>query len=161
MTDKIEIVHALPKHVDEVAPLFDAYRVWCGEDSDPDGAHYFINQRVSANESEIFFARRCDQPVAFTQLYPVFSSVSMGRVWILNDLYVVESARRQGMGTILLEAAAEFARALGAIRLELETEQTNTAAQMAYKALGWQKNSKFLHYMLELSEDEVVTQTVR
>ena len=160
MTDKIEIVHALPKHVDEVAPLFDAYRVWCGEDSDPDGAHHFINQRLSANESEIFFARQCDQPVAFTQLYPVFSSVSMGRVWILNDLYVGESVRRQGVGTILLEAAAEFARALGAIRLELETEHTNTDAQAAYEALGWQKNAKFLRYSLKLSEHEVVTRAV-
>lgn len=160
MTDKIEIVHALPKHVDEVAPLFDAYRVWCGEDSDPDGAHHFINQRLSANESEMFFARQCDQPVAFTQLYPVFSSVSMGPVWILNDLYVGESVRRQGVGTILLDAAAEFARALGAIRLELETEHANTAAQAAYEALGWQKNSKFLHYSLKLSEDEVVTRAV-
>jgi GNAT superfamily N-acetyltransferase len=154
MTDEIEIVHALPNHVDEVVPLFDAYRVWYGEDSDPDGAHHFISQRLSANESEIFFARRGDQPVAFVQLYPVFSSVSMGRVWILNDLYVGESARRQGVGTILLEAAAEFARALGAIRLELETEQTNTAAQAAYEALGWQKTSKFLHYSLEVGRDE-------
>ncbi len=154
MTDEIEIVHALPNHIDEVAPLFDAYRVWCGEDSDLGGAHHFINQRLSASESEIFFARRREQPVAFTQLYPVFSSVSMGRVWILNDLYVGESVRRQGVGTILLEAAAEFARALGAIRLELETEQTNTAAQAAYEALGWQKNSKFFHYLLKLSEDE-------
>ena len=154
MTDEIEIVHALPNHVDEVAPLFDAYRVWYGEESDPAGAHHFLSQRLTANESEIFFARRGDQPVAFTQLYPVFSSVSMGRVWILNDLYVGESARRQGVGTILLEAAAEFARTLGAIRLELETEQTNTAAQAAYEALGWQKNSKFLHYSLEVNEDE-------
>lgn len=161
MTDEIEIVHALPNHIDEVAPLFDAYRVWCGEDSDPDGAHHFINQRLSANESEIFFARSGDQPVAFTQLYPVFSSVSMDRVWILNDLYVDESARQQGVGTILLQAAAEFARALGAIRLELETEPTNTAAQAAYEALGWQKNSKFLHYLLELREDEVMARAVR
>jgi len=152
MTDEIEIVHALPSHVDDVAPLFDAYRCWYGEDSDPDGARNFISQRLTANESEIFFARRDEQPVAFIQLYPLFSSVSMGRVWILNDLYVDESARRQGVGTILLEAAAQFARAVGAIRLKLETEHANTAAQAAYEALGWKKDSAFLHYSLDVSE---------
>lgn len=154
MTDEIEIVHAQPKHASDVAPLFDAYRCWYGKESDPDGAFSFIRQRLAARESEIFFAQVQGQAIAFTQLYPVFSSVSMGRVWILNDLYVGESARRQGVGTILLETAAEFARALGAIRLQLETKHDNTAAQAAYEALGWQRDNDFIHYSLQVSDSD-------
>ncbi|MEO2031102.1 MAG: GNAT family N-acetyltransferase [Planctomycetaceae bacterium] len=154
MTDEIEIVHALPDHTDDLAPLFDAYRCWYGKSSDLAGAQGFIRQRLTSNESEIFFARRQHQPVAFTQLYPTFSSVSMGRVWILNDLYVVESVRREGVGTVLLETAAEFARALGAVRLQLETKQDNVAALAAYEALGWTQDSDFLHYSLDVSETD-------
>jgi len=154
MTDEIEIVHALPTHTDEIAPMFDAYRCWYGQDSDPDGARHFISQRLALNEAEIFLARLGDRPVGFTQLYPMFSSISMGRIWILNDLFIDESARRQGIGTILLETAAEFARALGAVRLLLETKPDNKAAQAAYEALGWKQDTDFLNYSLELSESE-------
>ncbi len=135
-----------------MAPLFDAYRCWYGQESDPEAAFSFIRQRLHAGESEIFFARIDDRPVAFTQLYPVFSSVSMGRVWILNDLYVDESVRRQGVGTILLETAAEFARELGAIRLQLETKHDNTAAQSAYEAHGWERETDFIHYTLSVDD---------
>lgn len=154
MTDEIEIVHAQPDHAGDVAPLFDAYRCWYGQTSDPDGAFSFIRERLRAGESEIFFARQDGRSVAFTQLYPVFSSVSMGRVWILNDLYVDSSARRQGLGTILLETAAEFAKALGAVRLQLETKHDNTAAQAAYEALGWEQNTEFLHYSLSVDDSD-------
>jgi GNAT superfamily N-acetyltransferase len=152
MTDEIEVIHTRPEHVDEVASMFDAYRCWYGKESDPDGARHFISQRLALNESEIFLARQGDMPVGFTQLYPMFSSVSMDHIWILNDLFVAESARRQGIGTILLETAAEFARALGAVRLQLETKPDNKAAQAAYEALGWKQDADFLNYSLELSD---------
>ena len=152
MTDEIEIVHALPGHTNEVAPLFDAYRCWYGRKSDPAGARSFIRKRLTSNESEMFFARRSGRAVAFAQLYPVFSSVSMGRVWGLNDLYVTEPVRHEGVGTILLETAAEFARALGAVRIQLKTKHDNTVAQAACEALGWKQDSKFRHYSLNVSE---------
>jgi len=152
MTDEIEIVHALPAHADEVAPLFDAYRCWYGKDSDPAGARHFISQRLMLNEAEIFFARQGDQAVAFTQLYPIFTSVGMRRVWILNDLFVDESARRSGVGTMLVETVTEFAKQLGAVRLQLETWPTNTAAIAAYEALGWKRDAEFLNYSLDLTD---------
>jgi len=152
MTEEIEVVHARPDHVDEIAPMFDAYRCWYGKPTDLDGARHFISQRLTLNEAEIFFARQGSNPIGFVQLYPMFSSVSMGRIWILNDLFIDESARRQGVGTILLETAAEFARALGAIRLQLETKPDNSAAQAAYEALGWKQDTEFLNYSLDLGD---------
>lgn len=154
MAEEIEIVHALPTHVDEIAPMFDAYRCWYGKESDLKGARHFISQRLSQNEAEIFIARRAGSPVGFTQLYPMFTSISMGHLWILNDLFITESARRQGVATILLETAAEFARALGAVRLLLETRLDNTAAQAAYEALGWKQDTDFMNYSLELTASE-------
>lgn len=151
MRDDLEIIHATQADLEDAAALFDAYRVWYGSRSDLDGARNFLAQRLRHGESELFMARVGVEAVGFAQLYPVFSSVSMGPVWILNDLYVVESCRRTGVGTVLLEAAAEFGRQTGAIRLELATGVDNRAAQQAYAAHGWVKNEDFLHYSLPLT----------
>ena len=156
MNSNIEIVHASTDHAEEVAPLFDTYRCWSGQESDLGGALSFIRQRLSSSQSEIFFIRRHNQTVAFTQLYPMFSSMSLARIWIINDLYVVESARRTGLGTVLLETAVEFARALGAVRIRLETKHNNATARAAFEALGWQQDRDFLHYQLDLAESDVL-----
>ena len=80
------------------------------------------------------------------------ASLAMERIWLLNDLYVVDSVRGQGIGTLLLETAAEFARAMGAVRLELATEVDNHTAQSVYEAHGWKKDTQFLHYLLSTSD---------
>ncbi|MCH2204130.1 MAG: GNAT family N-acetyltransferase [Fuerstiella sp.] len=152
MPDEFDIVHAQSDHANDLAPLFDAYRCWHGMKSDPDGARSFIRQRITAGESEIFFASHNNRAVAFTQLCPVFCSVSMDCVWMLNDLYVTESVRRKGLGSALLETAIEFVRALGANRIRLEIKRNNTAAQAVCETLGWNLNPELLHYSLNLSD---------
>jgi ribosomal protein S18 acetylase RimI-like enzyme len=83
-------------------------------------------------------------------LYPTFSSVRAARVYVLNDLYVAESARRQGVGEALLHAAAEFGRERGAIRLELETAPDNLRAQSLYRAQGWEFYQDTFRFRLPL-----------
>jgi putative acetyltransferase len=51
---------------------------------------------------------------------------------------VAESQRRQGIGRILLRGVIEAARALGAIRLYLETNNTLTNAIELYRSEGFQ-----------------------
>jgi GNAT superfamily N-acetyltransferase len=146
-----EIVYASSSDVEQIAPLFDMYRVWYGQTSDLDAARSFLLQRLRNNESVVFLARQDDRPVGFAQLYPLFSSVSMQPVWVLNDLFVVDDARQQGIGSQLLETAAEFARELGAIRLELATAPDNQTAQAVYEKLGWKPNTEFIHYTLPVN----------
>ena len=150
MPSEPDIVSVTPEHVSLVAPLFDAYRVWYGEPADPDGSWNFIAQRVRRNESVVFLAMVDDQPAGFTQLYPLFSSVSMAPIWLLNDLFVAEEFRGQRIGPLLLEAAAEFGRQVGALRLELEVEITNPRAQALYKRHGWVRNETHNFYSLQL-----------
>ena len=83
-------------------------------------------------------------------MYPSFSSVSMRPIWILNDLFVAEEARRRGVGARLLRAAREHAQKKGAVRLALATAVTNTKAQALYEKDGWRRESAFLHYEYEL-----------
>lgn len=136
--------------LDTVAPLFDLYRVFYGKPSDPALARAFIQARLVRDDSVILVASLAGDAVGFTQLYPCFSSVSATRTWILNDLLVLPAARRNGVARALLSAAADFARADGALRLELETDHDNAAAQALYRAMGWTPYDGTLRFRLPL-----------
>lgn len=132
--------------LDALAPLFDGYRQFYGRTADPVAARQFLLDRFNHGESVIFVAHRDGVPVGFTQLYPSFSSVSMARIFILNDLYVTEGGRRNGVASALIAAAVEFAKTVGAVRLTLSTAVTNHSAQSLYSAMGWTKDEQFFVY---------------
>lgn len=135
----------------QLVPLFDAYRIFYGRPSDPALARDFLFERFKHQESIIFLASAPGDPaVGFTQLFPSFSSLRAERIYILNDLFVLPSARRQGVAALLLEAAADFGRATGAVRLSLATALDNRPAQQLYERLGWQPDDSFRHYDLTL-----------
>ena len=144
----MHIISVTPNEVGLVAPLFDQYRVFYRQPSDPALAQAFIAERVANRESVIFLALRDGEPVGFTQLYPSFSSVSARRTWILNDLYVAPSCRGQGVGSALLERARAHALETGAKGLGLQTAVGNLNAQRLYEALGYRRSEGFYSYFL-------------
>ncbi|HEU4991379.1 MAG TPA: GNAT family N-acetyltransferase [Luteimonas sp.] len=126
--------------LDVLVPLFDAYRVFYAQPSDPVRARDFLAERLAHGESAVLVAERGPSAVGFTQLYPIFSSVRTARTWLLNDLFVVEGARRGGVARALLDAAAAFAREQGAAGLMLETTRDNAPARALYRAAGWHED---------------------
>ncbi len=148
-----EILRAEPADIDGIARLFDAYRTFYGQPSDLALASDFLAERIRHEESVIFYARdAAERYLGFTQLYPVFSSISAQRSWILNDLYVAESARGCGVGRLLMNRAREHALATGATGLPLETAKSNTTAQRLYESLGYVRNDEFYSYFRDLSD---------
>ena len=145
-----EIVVAGMHHLDELVPLFDAYRVYYQQESDPQGAARFLQRRLQKEESRIFAAISPDLKamLGFVQLYPIFSSVSMQRLWLLNDLFVKAEYRRKGVGKALLEASRQFAVQTGAKGLMLETGVDNEAAQKLYEQLGYERSVDYYVYNL-------------
>ncbi len=140
-----------PDDAATVAPLFDAYRQFYRQPSDPALALAFVGERLRRRESVILLARGTDgEALGFTQLYPSFSSVSAYAIWVLNDLYVLPQARGRGVGRALLDAARAQARAAGARRLDLSTAHDNPA-QKLYEAAGYRRESGFYHYSLPLA----------
>jgi ribosomal protein S18 acetylase RimI-like enzyme len=101
--------------------------------------------------SPSFMAQEDEKVIGFTQLYPSFSSISLARIFILNDLFVLKQARRRGVATTLISAAVKFATASGAARLSLSTAVTNDTAQALYHATGWKRDEQFLVYDLVIS----------
>lgn len=118
--------------------------------SEPGRIRDFLRGRFEHNQSVIFLATTRSGAIGFTKLYPSFSTGALSRIFILNDLFVDPSARHRGVGTALLQTAAEYARLVGAIRLALWTEATNTPAQALYEKLGWRRNMDFYGYGFEL-----------
>jgi ribosomal protein S18 acetylase RimI-like enzyme len=126
--------------------LFDSYRVFYKQESDFQGARAFLKERFINEDSVLFIAYDESNPVGFVQLYPTFSSVSMKKSWILNDLYVNASARKKGFGEKLIKKAIEFAEETGAKGVSLETGHDNVTAQRLYEKIGFKKESNYFYY---------------
>ncbi len=146
----LTVRQAVLADLDALVPLFDGYRQFYGQTSDEAAARAFLRARFEHGESFVFIAFDGDTLVGFTQLYPSFSSVSLARVFVLNDLFVQAHARRKGIASTLLSAATEFAKSLGAVRVSLSTAISNESAQAVYQAAGWKRDEQFLVYHFPL-----------
>jgi GNAT superfamily N-acetyltransferase len=149
MTDPVLVRRAGVADVDRLRPLYSGYRAFYHGSPDPEGEARFLRERLEHDQSVVFLAEHDGAPVGFTQLYPTYSSVAMKPLWILNDLFVVPDARRQGVGALLLRRAKRHAEETGAEGLVLETALDNPA-QLLYESEGWKRDVAFLHYELLL-----------
>ena len=142
----VSVRRATASDIEPLADLFDRYRQFQGRESDLAQARAFLQARLEHDQSVLFLAEQGQRATGFAQLYPSFSSVSLARVFILNDLFVSADARRQGVASRLLEAVEGFAWTQGAVRLTLSAARGNTSAQALYEARGWQRDSAFHVY---------------
>ncbi|HYA54139.1 MAG TPA: GNAT family N-acetyltransferase [Thermoplasmata archaeon] len=147
---RIVVRRAAHDEWEAIGPLFDAYRQFYEQPSDREASAQFLHDRLSRDESVVFVAELGGSLAGFLQLYPLFSSVSLGRVYLLNDLFVDPAYRRHGVGRRLLESAREFGESEGAHYLELSTAVDNPA-QRLYEACGWVGDREFLYYELPLA----------
>ncbi len=131
--------------LEEISFLFDGYRQFYKQPADLKLAQNFLRERMINNESVIFICFEGSKAVGFTQLYPIFSSVSAERSWLLNDLFVIPEMRGKGYGEAILLYAQGYCKGMNAKGLALETANDNPA-QHLYEKLGWEKNASFLHY---------------
>ena len=136
--------------VARLVPLFDGYRSFYEKSSDLKGAKTFLEARLAKSESVIFMALVDDEPAGFTQLFPIFSSMRMIKVWLLNDLYVDPNHRRNAIGRALMLRAIEHSRETGYSRVELATGVSNHQAQSLYESLGFEREVGYYHYSLTI-----------
>ena len=136
-------------HIDDIesiAQLFDDYRVWYRKDPDIEQAISFLTDRLNYNESVIYVADLDGTLAGFTQLYPIFSSTRMKRMWLLNDLYVTEKHRQQGIAKALIEKAKKLSNQTLSAGILLETEQSNEIGNHLYPSLGFKKEENNFYF---------------
>ncbi len=95
--------------VKSLSILFDNYRKFYRQPSDIKGADIFLRDRITNNESVIIIAEDFNRNImGFVQLYPLFSSTMMKRLWLLNDLFIEPAYRRKGISMALIAACKDL-----------------------------------------------------
>jgi GNAT superfamily N-acetyltransferase len=132
--------------LDALTDLFEGYRAFYNKPADRSGAAAFLRARIEQHESVVFMAWESEVAVGFTQLYPLFSSTRMRRLWLLNDLYVHPDHRGKGYSKQLLQRAQQHARDTDAAGVMLETAKTNEVGNQLYPKLGFEVDEDFNWY---------------
>jgi len=152
-SNNIEIKHATLDNIDELALLFDQYRVFYKQTSDLALAKSFLTERIFNNESVIYIAFVAGKAIAFTQLYPKYSSARAIKNWILNDLFVENQFRNSGIATKLIQHVLLFTKNDNSAFVQLETSVDNLNAQKLYDKMGFEiqtLDTEFLLYRKSL-----------
>ena len=138
---------AVEKDVKSVAELFDAYRVFYEKESDLNSAEKFLSERLKSRDSKIFVAENESQKlVGFVQLYPLFSSTRMEKLWLLNDLFVNPDFRGKGVSVNLIEQAKQLVVQTNACGMFLETSKSNVIGNNLYPKTGFKLNEDSNYY---------------
>lgn len=145
----MKIIQATLDNLEQLLPLFEGYRNFYKQVSNTKKTRSFLINRLNKKDSVIFiYYNENDTAQGFTQLYPSFSSVSLKRTYILNDLFVDSKSRGIGIGEALLNHAKQFAIKQKSKGLTLETSIDNPA-QKLYERIGWIKDTDVFHYTWE------------
>jgi len=127
-----------------IASLLDAYRKFYGEPSNVSAVLTFVRERFEKGDTQLFVARANDGTLfGFAHLLLSLDTLSLRPIGILEDIYVTEAARGQGVGGALLDAAEAYARECGLARLTLSTAHQNRTAQRLYLAKGYVPDQRF------------------
>jgi len=142
----MEIRLATLHDLESLTLIFEKYRDFYKKMADYETAKSFLEERISRNESVIYIAEANQKIVGFTQLYPLFSSTRMKKLWLLNDLYVEEEYRQKGISVALIDRAKELCRETGACQLSLETSKTNMVGNNLYPKTDFQLDTETNFY---------------
>ncbi len=132
--------------LEALLPLVAAYRAFYGQAGDAAAERVFLQAHLERQTSTVFIATANMRAVGFVQIFSTFSTVHLGEALILEDLYVAEDSRGQGLAARLLAASVEYARRRGAVGMFLETAFDNRAAQRVYERNGWTREGRFLKF---------------
>ncbi|MEZ4919485.1 MAG: GNAT family N-acetyltransferase [Saprospiraceae bacterium] len=147
----LERVHI--EHLSDLSPLFDAYRVFYEKESDPIRGHQFLKERIENGESVVFISYTNKIASGFVQLYPLFSSTRMARLWLLNDLFVHPDFRGQGISIQLIEQAKIHCAQTNGCGLMLETAKSNDIGNQLYPRTGFTLDTEHHFYFWDYPLD--------
>ena len=131
--------------------LFGDYRQFYEKAPDPVMTEKFVIDRLNHGDSEFFLELFEGRPCGFLQIYSSFTSLDLGKIWIINDLYVDTSFREKGVASQLMAYAQQEAEKNHILKLVLETQPDNKVAQKLYTNLGYQTEDSFLTYYKKVS----------
>jgi GNAT superfamily N-acetyltransferase len=99
----------------------------------------FLVSQLSEPDCLVLVAEDAGQVVGyvFAQLMPISWKDLRGPCGFVHDVYVLERARRQGVGKGLLRAAIDWTRSNGRSQIVLWSKSGNESAQRLFAQLGF------------------------
>lgn len=150
---------ATPDEAETVGALLAAFNRSLGRDWPSENAIIAgVERLIEEQGTEYLLAAPHDDapPAGVAQLRFRHSVWVAAEDCFLEDLFVAEAARRQGVGRALVEATVQRARERDCRRILLDTEEDNAAALALYDAFGFASGPPgrparqlFLHRRLE------------
>lgn len=144
------IRQAVPADVENLVPLFDAYRAFFAGPA-PEGSQVFLTERLQKADAVFFMSFDGERATGFLTLYPLFSSWYATRIWFLSDLYVTPEYRKQKLGKNLVAAAQAFAQHRSSPSIMVEIPHREPHLIRFYELLGFERDKDFNLYRYYLS----------
>ncbi|HEY6761284.1 MAG TPA: GNAT family N-acetyltransferase [Baekduia sp.] len=139
-----------PDEAETVARLMVAFRDHLGLDWPSDNAFLAGVERLMDDRDTDFILAAADDdspPSGIAQLRYRMGIWRAGRDCLIEDVFVQDPARGRGVGRALLDFATERAVARGCRRMELDVNESNTAALALYESFGFTSGSPRDLYM--------------
>jgi GNAT superfamily N-acetyltransferase len=151
MSSDLRIEPIATEQLDTLLPLIAAYqRFYEAEEIDEERNRAFFARFIAPSEDGMLLgAWRGEGLLGYACLYWSFTSIVPAETVLMNDLYVSEIARGQGVGRALIEASAAVGRERKAQRLGWATAPSNRAAQRLYDSTAAVR-SEWIEYELGL-----------
>jgi ribosomal protein S18 acetylase RimI-like enzyme len=133
---EIEIRRAGVEDCAEVARLLHDFNTEFSEPTPGVGAlTEYVRPQLSAGEIVVLLAGERPDGISLFHFRPsIWTGAPEAH---LQELYVAPPLRGRGIGRALLEATIDVAREAGAIGIDLNTGETDTAARALYESLGF------------------------
>ena len=142
-----------PASLNDIKPLqelFEQYREFYSMPRALSKSEQYLTDRLSQKDSLILMAFEQQAAAGFIQVYPIFSSVAMRQLWILNDLFVTSAHRKKGIARKLMQAIEIEAQKQSIFSIKLATQIDNVKAKALYESLNYKVIDKFDHYTKKL-----------
>ncbi len=151
MAQNVQVEPIATEQLETLLPMIAAYQGFYGADDirTERNRSFFRRFIAPSKEGMMLGAWREEELVGYACLYWHFSSTRAVETVLMNDLYVDEAVRGEGIGRALIEASADVARERGAHHLEWSTRPDNVTAQRLYDSTGASK-STWIEYELPL-----------
>jgi GNAT superfamily N-acetyltransferase len=120
-----------------VLPLIAGYQRFYRAEPDQKRNRAFFRRFLAPSDDGLLLGAWKDgELVGFATLYWTFSSTHAADASLMNDLFVAQGHRGEGIGLALIEASLAAARNRGSRHLEWFTAVDNDQAQRLYERTG-------------------------
>jgi GNAT superfamily N-acetyltransferase len=151
MSAEVRVEPIAERQLAALLPMIAAYqRFYAVEEIDEERNRAFFSRFLApSDDGTLLGAWRGEELVGYACLYWHFTSLVPAETVLLNDLYVADAHRGEGIGRALIEASAGVARERGAHHLEWATAPDNKTARRLYDSTGAER-SEWIEYELRL-----------